>query len=132
MSQFILAHSEARRRALRAVAEAPDGMVVIVKEPTRSGAQNDRLHARLTEIAERRIWAGKRRSTECWTRLCCAAWLRARGEAVEFLPALDGHGVDVVFRRTSTLTKSECSELIDWIDAWEEMTEPENEHVVAE
>ena len=117
---------------MQSVADAPDGFVVTVKEPARSGAQNDLLHARLTEIAERRTWAGKRRSIECWKRLTCAAWMRARGESVEFLPALDGHGVDVVFRRTSTLSKSECSELLDWIDAWEEMTEPENEHVVAE
>lgn len=130
--KFVLAHREARRRAMQSVADAPDGFVVTVKEPARSGAQNDLLHARLTEIAERRTWAGKRRSIECWKRLTCAAWMRARGESVEFLPALDGHGVDVVFRRTSTLSKSECSELLDWIDAWEEMTEPENEHVVAE
>jgi hypothetical protein len=44
---------------------------------------------------------------------------------VEFLPALDGHGVDVVFRHTSELTKAECAELITYIQAWksEHMTE---------
>ena len=51
-------------------------------------------------------------------RLLVAAWLRARGESVEILPALDGHGIDVVFRRTSSLTKAECGELIDFIEAW--------------
>ena len=34
------------------------------------------------------------------------------------LPALDGHGVDIVFRRTSQLTRSECAELIEFVLAW--------------
>jgi len=37
---------------------------------------------------------------------------------VELLPAIDGHGVDVVFRRTSSLTRAECAELADYILAW--------------
>jgi hypothetical protein len=31
---------------------------------------------------------------------------------------LDGHGVDIVFRRTSQLTRAECVELCDFIQAW--------------
>jgi hypothetical protein len=34
------------------------------------------------------------------------------------LPALDGHGVDIVFRRTSQLTKAECAELSEFVMAW--------------
>jgi len=34
------------------------------------------------------------------------------------LPAIDGHGIDVVFRRTSKLTKAECAELVDFVQAW--------------
>jgi hypothetical protein len=37
---------------------------------------------------------------------------------VELLPAIDGHGIDVVFRRTSSLNVAECSELADYILAW--------------
>jgi hypothetical protein len=47
-----------------------------------------------------------------------AAWLRDRGESIEVLPALDGHGIDVVFRRTSDLTRGECAELIEFVIAW--------------
>ena len=43
--RFILAHQPARQRALQAVAQAPDGYVVTVAEPTRSGDQNAALHA---------------------------------------------------------------------------------------
>lgn len=93
--------------------------VLTMKRQTRNLAQNARLHARLTEISGGREWAGRRRDVETWKRLLTAAWLRARGESVEILPALDGHGVDVVFRRTSDLTTSECAELMEFIDAWE-------------
>lgn len=89
-----------------------------IRPEKRNNEQNALLHATLTEIANTREWAGKKRDVEVWKRLLVAAWLRARGESVEILPALDGHGVDVVFRRTSNLTKGECAELIDFIEAW--------------
>lgn len=94
-------------------------MVLEVRPETRNDEQNKLLHATLTEIAKTREWAGKKRDIEVWKRLLTAAWLRARGESVEILPALDGHGVDVVFRRTSSLTKAECAELISFIQAWQ-------------
>jgi hypothetical protein len=90
-----------------------------VKPQKRNNEQNALLHARLTEIASRHEWAGKRWDVEVWKRLLTAAWLRARGESVVVLPAIDGAGVDVVFRRTSDLSKAECAELIEFIDAWE-------------
>lgn len=93
-------------------------MVVEVRQETRSLAENAMLHALLTEISRKVEWAGKKRDPETWKRLLTAAWCRARGEHVEMLPALDGHGVDIVFRRTSQLTRSECAELIEYVLAW--------------
>lgn len=93
-------------------------LVLTAQEEVRNGSQNALLHALLTEVAEHVEWAGRRRDVETWKRLLVAAWLRARGDSVEFLPALDGHGVDIVFRRTSRLTKAECAELIDFVQAW--------------
>lgn len=93
-------------------------LVLEVRPETRSDKQNRLLHAMLGDIAAQVEWAGKKRDAETWKRLLVAAWLRARGESVELLPAIDGHGVDVVFRRTSKLTRSECAELCDWIMAW--------------
>lgn len=93
-------------------------LVLSVKPETRNEAQNALLHAMLTEIAAEREWAGAKRDIEVWKRLLVASWLRARGESVEILPALDGHGVDCVFRRTSKLTKAELAELVEYIEAW--------------
>lgn len=121
--RFVLAHDPARARASSYVLyDAPEGAEVIVKEPTRNSAINAALHAKLTEIAESREWAGKRWDVETWKRLLVAAWSRATGQALVMLPALDGAGIDIVFRRTSAMTQREVSELLTFIEAWESET----------
>lgn len=113
-----MAHSEARRRAVAAVAEAPAGWVVEVRPPKRTGEQNALLHALLSEVADRCEWVGRRWDRDTWKRLLTGAWTRANKEPVVMLPALDGQGVEIVFRRTSTLSKRECADLIEFIQAW--------------
>ena len=115
---FVMAHATARARALECVRNCPDGYIVQISPPRRGSAQNALLHALLSDISGSVEWAGRLRDVETWKRLMTAAWLRARGESVEVLPALDGHGVDCVFRRTSTLTRAECAELVDYVQAW--------------
>ena len=89
-----------------------------IRPEKRSDAQNRLLHACLSEISKQVEWAGAKRDVDTWKRLLTAAWLRARGGPIEMLPALDGHGVDIVFRRTSQLTKAECAELSEFVMAW--------------
>ncbi len=115
---FRLAHPEARRRAMACVAEAPDGYVVTVQEPTRNSEINAALHATLGDISEQVEWAGRKWDIETWKRLLVAAWTRASGDPVVMLPALDGAGVDIVFRRTSQMTQAEMRDLMAFIDAW--------------
>ena len=122
--KFILSHAEARQRAVQAVQAAPAGHVVTIKPPTRNLEINAALHAKLTEIADTRQWAGKRWDVETWKRLLVAAWSRATGEALVMLPALDGAGVDIVFRRTSAMTQVEVRELLTFIECWEAETAP--------
>jgi hypothetical protein len=115
---FILAHELARKNAMQAILEAPTGYAVELKPKNRTLEQNSKLHVLIQEIARKVVWAGKVQEVETWKRLLTAAWLRARGEPVEMLPAIDGYGVDVVFRPTSKLTVEEMSELIEYIQAW--------------
>lgn len=115
---FILAHKVARNNAKIAIDEAPEGYQVKIAPITRSLAQNAKLHALLSYIASILEWAGSKRDVETWKRLLTAAWLRARNEPIEMLPSLDGHGVDIVFRRTSELTVNEMIELIEYIQSW--------------
>lgn len=115
---FVLAHQLARNRAMDAVRDAPAGHVVTVSAPTRNLRINAALHALLTEIAQRVEYCGRHWGAEVWKRLLTAAWCRATGEVVIVLPALDGAGVDVVFRRTSQMTQAEVRDLMAYIEAW--------------
>jgi hypothetical protein len=105
-------------RTIKATLFAGHQLEVEIRPARRNTEQNALLHVLLTDVASKIEWAGKKRDAETWKRLMTAAWLRARGESIEVLPAIDGHGIDVVFRRTSSLTKSECAELITFIQAW--------------
>jgi hypothetical protein len=100
---------------------------VEVRKPKRSLPQNALLHARIDEIAEAVEWAGKKRDAEVWKRLLVAAWLRAKGSQVEVLPALDGHGIDLVYAPTSSLTKDELSDLYEFVESWAAVHVPEVE-----
>jgi hypothetical protein len=97
-------------------------VVLQVADECRSTEQNAMLHAMLTDISRRREWAGERQDVETWKRLLVGAWCRARGEQIKMLPAIDGHGCEIVFRRTSKMSRAEVSELIDFIEAWDAMT----------
>lgn len=100
---------------------------------TRTSPQNRLLHALIADIAAQVEWAGAKRDAEVWKRLLTAAWSRVHGQHVEVLPALDGHGVDLVPARTSKLTKAECADLCTFIEAWGaehgvRFTAPEGRH----
>ena len=109
---------EAAWRHAKALLMAGHRLTLEVRPEKRSDAQNRLLHACLSEISKQIEWAGAKRDVDTWKRLLTAAWLRARGEGVEVLPAIDGHGIDVVFRHTSKLTKAECAELSEFVMAW--------------
>lgn len=100
---------------------------VEIRKPKRNLDQSARFHAEVDEVAEVCEWAGKKREPEVWKRLFVAAWLRATGSQVEVLPALDGHGVDLVYAPTSSLTREEMSELIEFVESWKAVHMPTEE-----
>ena len=117
---FVLADPNVRRRVCAFVMDgAPNGCVVKFSEPRRSSAINAALHAKLGEIAATREWAGRQQDIETWKRLLVAAWSRATGKSLTLLPALDGHGIDIVFRRTSLMRQAEVRDLLAYIEAWD-------------
>ena len=115
---FFLAHDNARRSVGLFAAQAPEGWKVTFEPPKRGLDINAALHATLNEIAKRVQWAGAYRSIDCWKRLLVAAWMRATGEQVEMLPALDGHGVDIVYSPTSEMTQVQMRDLMAFVDSW--------------
>jgi len=84
----------------------------------RSTEQNSALHAAIADIAEQKQWAGQHLDPEAWKRLLIAAWERANKRSAEIYPALDGAGFDLVYRRSSRLSKPEMSDLLEYVKAW--------------
>ena len=109
---FTLVHTEARRRAVQAVQNAPDGYAVIVKPPTRNLEQNALLWALLTDVSEQVIWHGRKLAPEAWKHIFTSSLKRQ-----DVVPGLDG-GFVVLGLSTSQMSKAEFSDLIELIQAF--------------
>jgi hypothetical protein len=115
---FTLGDEADRGRVASVVARCPEGWVVTIKPPQRTSGQNRLLHSALADIANQVIWHGERFDLSVWKRLCTSAWLRECGDHSLLVPALDGHGLDIIFEKTSHLSISQLSELLEWCYAF--------------
>lgn len=119
--QPVQAHQAIRQaweQCVKPMIVAGHRMVLEVKPQKRSSPQNRRLHAMLTELANQAEWHGQKLPMEVWKRLCMAAWMREERQSPQLVPALDGHGVDIIYERTSRLSKAECGRLMEWVEAF--------------
>ena len=104
---------------IKAMLVAGHWLVLTVRMATRSDAQNRLLHSRIRDVARHlREWRGVPMDDEDWKRMLVAAWCRVHNEPARMVPALDGHGFEVFYRRTSKLTRAECADLSEYILAW--------------
>lgn len=87
-------------------------MVVEVREETRSLAQNARLWAMLEDIARQVDWYGQKLTPEEFKHVFTAALSRQK-----VVPGIDG-GFVVLGKSTSSMTKSEMSELMELVSAF--------------
>jgi len=110
----ILNSAEARRRVAKWAMSAPSGTRVEFKEVKRSLPQNDKLWAMLTDVSKQAEHVGRRYTPDEWKVL----FMHALGQEVNFLPALDGRTFVPFGYRSSDLSKSEMTALIDLISTW--------------
>lgn len=110
---FRLVHAQARRLAAECVAQAPDGYVVEVKEPTRNLEQNALMWALLTDISNQVEWHGIKLSPDEYKDLLSAGLVKAK-----VVPNIDGNGFVILGQRTSKMTKREFSDLVELIQAF--------------
>lgn len=106
---FVLAHPAARENALRAVREAPEGLVVQIRPKTRSLEQNALMWPLLEDLAQQVNWYGQRLTKEEWKDVMTAALKKQKA-----VPGVDG-GFVVLGEKTSTYSKQEFSDLIEQI-----------------
>ena len=101
-----------RQRAQALVFAAPEGHVVSIREQTRTGAQNDRLWAMLTDISRAKP-EGRRLTPDDWK----CVFMHACGWEVQFVEGLDGRPFPQGFR-SSKLTVKQMTDLQDFIQAY--------------
>ena len=108
----VLSSKFARERAKSLIDKAPDGFVAEVREPKRTLEQNDKMHAMLADIAMSKP-LGRHHTPDDWKAIA----MNACGWECAFCEGLDGRPFPVGFR-SSRLTKSQMSTLIEWLQAF--------------
>lgn len=103
-----------RQRVAKWAQTAPWGTRVEFKAEKRSLDQNSRMWAMLTDVASQKQHAGKSYTPDQWKII----FMHACGREVQFIPSLDGATFLPWGQSSSDLSKSEMSELIDFIAAW--------------
>jgi len=111
---FVMAHDEARRRAVEAVRTAPPGFVVRVEPPKRSGDQNAKFHALCSDIARSGFaWAGKPRTAAEWKVLLVSGHAAATKQGAEMVPGLENEFVNLR-ESTARMSRARSSSLIEY------------------
>lgn len=115
---FILANEAVRNRAIDAIRCAPAGFQVVVKEKVRTLAQNDAIHAVITEYGDSINWRfnGQRVDLEDLKSILVSAFRKVQGRQNRFVIGLEGEVVPLNWR-TREFSKQEASEFIDMVGA---------------
>lgn len=112
-ARFILAHDQARRRAVSAVTDAPEGYAVMIAPPSRSLAQNAAQWPLLEAFSRQLLWPVNgsmvAMSADEWKHVLSAAF---HGDTVRLAQGLNG-GVVMLGMRTSKMSKRQFS---DWLE----------------
>jgi hypothetical protein len=110
---FVLSHDMARQRAVEAIRTAPPGYQVTVGEQKRSGDQNARLWASLSDVSQQVDWHGKRLTPEDWKHVFSSSLKK-----LQVVPNLDGSGFVALGMSTSRMSKRELSDMLELIYAF--------------
>lgn len=114
---FILAHDTARRGAVAAVSNAPEGHVVTIAEPTRSLNANAAMWPILQALSDQLTWPVNgqmvKMSPEEWKDVTTAGF---QNETARLAMGLTG-GVVMLGLRTSKMGKRRFSEYLDFLHA---------------
>lgn len=113
MTQTVVIDSQYRRDlAHKLVAAAPVGAVMTISPAKRTTDQNSRFWAMLSDISRAKP-EGRVHTPEAWKAL----FMHALGHSVRFEMGLNGEPFPVGFR-SSQLTKSQMSDLMEFMSAW--------------
>lgn len=115
---YVLVHDMAKKNALKAVADAPEGYTVEIKEPKRSLDQSAKFHAICHDVSLSGIkWSGKERSEAEWKLIFISAHGVATGGKAEFIIGLENEMLDVR-EKTSRMPVARMASLIEYTLCW--------------
>ena len=123
--KFTLVHAEARKRAIQAIHDAPDGVIVTFRQAKQSDIQREKYHAMIDDIAKHEPTF----TAEVWKRLLVDQfkaetlkddelgkyWAK---ESVQIVQSLDRQRVVVLGEQTRNFPKYVSSAFIEWLSAW--------------
>lgn len=118
LRSFFLVHDTARRTAAEYMLTAPEGVVVQIKEPSRTLEQNAKFHAICGDFGKAgAVWAGKPRKQQQWKVLLVSGHAVATKEEVEIVPGLESEFVNIR-ESTALMSVQRSSSLIEYSTAW--------------
>lgn len=103
----------ARSHALEAVRNAPEGMVIEIKPRTRTLDANAAMWPMLDALSKQTDWHGIRLSPDEWKDLLSAGLVKSK-----VVPNMDGTGFVILGQRTSKMSRSEFSDLLELIHSF--------------
>ncbi len=117
VTRLVVILNTARDRALakQAIDRAPAGYACDIKESRRSDEQNRALWGLLNQIVRQRP---KHNGVKMDAELYKAVFMQALGVEMRMLPTLDGDGFFPIGHRSSHLTVSQFSNLLELMLAW--------------
>lgn len=110
--RIVLSSDFQRERAKRLIDQAPIDFIAEVREPRRTQEQSEKMWAMLTDISHAKP-LGRRHTPDDWKAIA----MNACGWECQFIEGLDGRPFPQGFR-SSQLTKSQMTTLIDWLQAF--------------
>jgi hypothetical protein len=123
--KFVLAHDEARRRAIQAIQQAEQGHVVTIKPPTRSLEANAKFHAMIGDIARQFDFHGKRLELETFKRLAIDQFRADTKDdfpdewrlvgSFELSPSLDGSRVVMLGPQSRKFPGKLARAFVEWL-----------------
>jgi len=109
---FFLINSQVKQNAMQAIKMASEDMICEIKKITRSLEQNAKMWAMLADVSDQVNWYGNKLTSDEWKDVFSASL-----KSQKVVPGIDG-GFVVCGQRTSKMTKSEMTELIELMMAF--------------
>jgi len=115
--RFPLIDPASRQAAMRAVAQAAEGMLCEIRPHKRGLAQNALLHALFADIARQARWCERTLTSYQWKVLMISGHAMATGRGADMVPGIEGEFVNIR-ESSASMSVARMTSLIEYVLAW--------------